>query len=53
MPKLAAPKKSQNRASDAFNKKPPQNQIKANKEEEFTPFKISVDHVFNAIKDQS
>jgi len=52
MPKLAAPKKSQNRASGAFNKKPPQNQIKANKEE-FTPFKISVDHVFNAIKDQS
>ena len=50
---LAALKKSQNWAFGAINKKSPRSQAKANREEEeFTPFKISADHVFSAIKDQ-
>ena len=46
-------KKNQNQPSGAINKQAPWNPAMAYGEEaDFTLFKISVDHVFSAIKDQ-
>ena len=52
-PQPAFPKKNQNRASDAINKPSSRNPAKTYEDEaDFTPFKISEDHVFDAIKNQ-
>ena len=51
-PQPAAPKKSQNQTYGTINKKPHRNQVKTNREEEFTSFKVFVQHVFAAIKEQ-
>ena len=50
-PPPAFPKKNQNQASSTINKQPSRNPAKTQGDgANFTPFKISVDHVFNAIK---
>jgi len=52
-PKFAFSMKNQNRAYGAINKQLPRNPAKTSGEKaDFTPFKISVNHVLNAIKDQ-